>query len=475
LSSHFTSSTFAAIVGGGIGGTATAHFLRQKFEDATISIFEPGPHIGGRLKTVTLAGKEYECGGTVIHPANQLIRDLVKEMGLKERNPGPESTFTLVAKEGVVFQQTSWSFLQPFQLIWRYGLMSVLKLNYYITAMLDNFGRVYPYLERGNYVESVTDLLKIMAPQSRKEPDEMAMLDLTTISLEDELLRQSLPQQLIDELVMAAVRTNYGQSPFGVHAFVGSVALAGAQGGLWAIEGGNHILAEKMLVSSKAALIQSEVKTVILNKTDGRYAIHYGKEAEDTYDIVILVTPMTTDTQAGLKIEGLQSAPQFPGKYHQTVANMVHGIIDPSYIGLTQAELTNTNFIIDPSKKVNSFALQIPVNYVDGMGIPDVWKVFSQAPLTDEEMDQIFLSRQEVKTFDWLAYPHYATNQSDTLGSFRLHDNLYHINSIEWAASAMEMSVMGAKNVVNMIFENSKTQDDNQSQGVTPSDYDGEL
>jgi prenylcysteine oxidase/farnesylcysteine lyase len=28
-----------------------------------------------------------------------------------------------------------------------------------------------------------------------------------------------------------------------------------------------------------------------------------------------------------------------------------------------------------------------------------------------------------------------------------LHKNVFHINAIEWAASAMEMSVVGAKNV----------------------------
>ena len=46
---------------------------------------------------------------------------------------------------------------------------------------------------------------------------------------------------------------------FSVHAFVGSVALAGAEGELWSIQGGNHMLTEKLLVSSKAGLIQEKV------------------------------------------------------------------------------------------------------------------------------------------------------------------------------------------------------------------------
>lgn len=38
------------------------------------------------------------------------------------------------------------------------------------------------------------------------------------------------------------------------------------------------------------------------------------------------------------------------------------------------------------------------------------------------------------------------------LGDFELDQNLYFINNIEWAASAMEMSAVGAKNVANLAY-----------------------
>ena len=76
---------FAAIIGGGIGGTATGHFLRKALGDETaITIFEP-ENIGGRVKTIKMAGKEYECGGTMIHPANEIMTSLVEEMGLSKK------------------------------------------------------------------------------------------------------------------------------------------------------------------------------------------------------------------------------------------------------------------------------------------------------------------------------------------------------------------------------------------------------
>ena len=49
-----------------------------------------------------------------------------------------------------------------------------------------------------------------------------------------------------------------------IHAFVGSVALAGAEDGLWSIEGGNRKLVEKLLEASKAAFLEAKVQSLYL-------------------------------------------------------------------------------------------------------------------------------------------------------------------------------------------------------------------
>ena len=54
-----------------------------------------------------------------------------------------------------------------------------------------------------------------------------------------------------------------------IHAFVGSVALAGAEDGLWAIEGGNWKLVEKLLEVSNATIIDAKVKKQL--KLGSRY------------------------------------------------------------------------------------------------------------------------------------------------------------------------------------------------------------
>ena len=71
-----------AIVGAGIGGSSSCHFIRQLFEsDANIDVFEASDRIGGRLSTVEIAGKRFESGGSIIHPDNKYMGDFVKLLG----------------------------------------------------------------------------------------------------------------------------------------------------------------------------------------------------------------------------------------------------------------------------------------------------------------------------------------------------------------------------------------------------------
>lgn len=66
------------------------------------------------------------------------------------------------------------------------------------------------------------------------------------------------------------------------------------------------------------------------------------------------------------------------------------------------------------------------------------------------QLKLLFDSRKDLRIVNWLAYPDYTPNME--LPSFVLHDRLYFINAVEAAASAMEMSVIGARNVAILAF-----------------------
>lgn len=69
------------MIGGGIGGTAAAYFLRQKFgRSVRIEVLERG-EVGGRLATVEVEGESYEAGGSVLHPLNLHMKHFAKELG----------------------------------------------------------------------------------------------------------------------------------------------------------------------------------------------------------------------------------------------------------------------------------------------------------------------------------------------------------------------------------------------------------
>jgi len=71
-----------AIIGAGIGGSSSSHFLRELFgSEGTIDVFEASDRIGGRLDTIEIAGKRFESGGSIIHPDNKYMGDFVKLLG----------------------------------------------------------------------------------------------------------------------------------------------------------------------------------------------------------------------------------------------------------------------------------------------------------------------------------------------------------------------------------------------------------
>ncbi len=64
-----------AIIGGGISGCACSFFLKDMFgETVDITVFEKSDHIGGRIKTVTFDGRNYEVGAQSLHSSNYYMK-----------------------------------------------------------------------------------------------------------------------------------------------------------------------------------------------------------------------------------------------------------------------------------------------------------------------------------------------------------------------------------------------------------------
>ncbi|XP_021925663.1 prenylcysteine oxidase-like isoform X2 [Zootermopsis nevadensis] len=369
--------------------------------------------------------------------------DFLKLFGLKKRQ-SRNSRLGLYNGREFVFTESNWGIITLAKMVWRYGYGTV-KLQNYIGDMLKKFERIYTLQANGKSFSSVLDLLNAMSPQ---------FVDYMHVSTKDGLKQNGFSEKIIDELVTATLTANYGQST-SVHEFVGSVSVAGADGGLWAVHGGNKIVTEMLLEQSDATLINARVTNVTLRPETEDFvvdSVHGKNYTSSLYDIVIIATPLTEDTQANIKFTNFPKILKFPGIYHRTVCTIVHGKLNVTYFGFeNEKDAVEEILTVKQDLLFSSIGRLNPVDYKPNEGVFDVWKVFSQKPLTEEQLNNLFLHERDVKVIDWLAYPQYHTKQRND--EFILHKNLFHINAIEWAASAMEMSVVGAKNVCLLSYK----------------------
>jgi prenylcysteine oxidase/farnesylcysteine lyase len=204
-----------------------------------------------------------------------------------------------------------------------------------------------------------------------------------------------------------------------------------------------------LLQQSQATLIKAAVTNITLRPETEDFLVHsvHGKEyTSSLYDMIIIATPLAENTQANIQFLNFPKSLTFPGVYHRTVCTIVHGKLNFTNFGFeNEKEAVDEILTIRQDLIFNSLGRLNPVDYKRNEGVFDVWKVFSHRPLTKVELSDLFSQHKKVHVVDWLAYPHYHTEQRSD--KFILHKHLFYINAIEWAASAMEMSVVGAKNV----------------------------
>ncbi|KYO44134.1 prenylcysteine oxidase 1 [Alligator mississippiensis] len=440
-----------AVIGAGIGGTSAAYYLRQKFgRDVQIDLFEREA-VGGRLATIRVEGKEYEAGGSVIHPLNLHMKAFVKELGLSPTQ-GQNHLAGIYSGDRFVFEESGWYIITVLKLLWQYWL-NPLRIYMWVEDIMDKFMRIYRYQDNDYAFTSTEKLVSALGGDY--------FLQLLNETIGRALQKTGFSQTFINEVVTPVMRVNYGQT-VNINGFVGAVSLAGADSGLWSVTGGNKRVCDGLLSASKAQLIPSTVTSVEMitqprasgGKTQ-QYEICYNSTsgvAIAHYDIVVIATPLNHKMSNITFWNFNPPIPEFSRPYHQTIATFIHGQINTSFFGYQDSSSFHIDGIFttdNPKLFINSMGVVSPVqNEQDkleqSLGSA-VWKVFSKEPLTEEQINLLFSSYDSVKAKQWLAYPHYSSPKK--CPPFILHDQMYYLSGIECAASAMEMSAIAAKNV----------------------------
>ncbi|XP_066570284.1 prenylcysteine oxidase 1 [Amia ocellicauda] len=450
-----------AVVGAGVGGTAAAYFLRQEFgAEVQIDVFEAG-QVGGRLASVHVEGAEYDAGVSGFHPLNLHMKHFADTLGLPVRG-GVPSLRAVLDGPGLVLEESEWLLVTVLRLLWRHGL-GLLRLALWVEGELDKLMRVYQFQQFGYSFSSVERLLHAIGGDD--------FLRLTNQTLGEALQGAGFSQHFVNEIVIPVTRGSYGQS-VKINAFAGVVALAGAGTNRWAVEGGNQLICTGLLYHSKAQLIQATVSTITTKqrplRTGGSvslYEVSYTREdggGHGLYDIVVVATPLQQGT-SDITFPGLTppvNAP-FPGRYHPTVTTLVLGCLNTAQLhaspDLQASEILTTDMGgavggLGGSPTVYSLTTQDPVRPPAGYRRPPahqprVWRVLSSAPLSESQLGTLFLPPAEVVSRrQWLASPAYS-GTPHRLPPVVLHERLYYVSAVDWAAAGPELSAVAARNV----------------------------
>ncbi|KAG0578326.1 hypothetical protein KC19_4G014400 [Ceratodon purpureus] len=424
------------VVGSGMGGASVAYFLREyAVEPVQISIFEEGGKVGGRMAVVELEGDTFEAGGSVIHPKNLHAVRFAELLGLNRTSDDDEESFGIWDGTRFVFQtaragdsafsKTITQIMNTVSVLWRYGI-SLWRMQNYVNGMLDKFLKLYGK-DRPAF-DSVEEMLK-----------SVDLYNDTQYTLEELLLNAGLSRLLIDELITITMRINYGQN-VSISGLAGGVSLAGAQGGLWAVVGGNWQLADGLIRHTNASLSLNH-KVLSVTAVGDRYML--GSEGgTTTCDAVVIATSLDES-----KIIFTPSVKILERQMQHTYTTFVRGLLNSDYFGSTNEDIPELVATMeDPAIPFSSISVLKEYNTTD-----KAYKVFSRAPLSDELLGRLFSTYRSTIRIDWAAYPHYTAPEK--FSPYVLDGNhLYYINTFESAASAIETAAVSAQNVARLLL-----------------------
>ncbi|KAF0895635.1 hypothetical protein E2562_013930 [Oryza meyeriana var. granulata] len=381
---HGAAAGDICIVGSGISGSSTAFFLTNytsAFSGGQLRVFERCAKVGGRLATVTVAGEDFEAGGSIIHPRNLHVRRFADLLGLAVKTDGDDDWLGIWDGARFVFQTlrplppgTSWLrrklhvLLNSLCLLKRYGL-SLLKMDRFVQEMLQRFMLYYNGFESRPVFDTVEEMLKWSG-----------LYGLTRRTLEEELVDAGLNSQTISELVTVITRINYGQS-VSISGLAGAVSLAGSESGLWAVKGGNWQLAAGLLEAANTTLhIQEGIDSI--HYAGDHYVLKSNKGHEYDCEATVVATPLD---EVNITFSPPISIP--PRKMQHTHATFVRGLLNHKFFGLSSVsdipELIGTMEL--PDIPFSSISILKKYNEQDM-----TYKVFSRMKLNDNLLDEIF-------------------------------------------------------------------------------------
>lgn len=420
------------IIGAGISGASTAHFLTSHHPTPAVTVFEKRPIVGGRIATLQLPDTPpIEAGASIIAADNALMAHFVQILNLT-RFEKEGSSLGLWDGTSFRFRSHDSKARTVMRLARRYGL-SVARSRKFISTMLNSFAALYPKDGVGQPWQPYQTVNQLF----RRAPE---FLPLTKRSFLD-VVREKFSTAYVEEMVAAITRVNYGQDPINMNGLSGSVAMAGAGGGLWAVREGNAQVVARLLRQTGARIILNTTIDAVDDAESG-YTLTSNDHSWHC-DAVVMAAPVELSTVSLPR--SISQRLDVDRKFQLTATTFVRGLLNEDTFGEKPPDgILTTMDVNDVFTSIGKVA--------DGPA--PVFKVFSRAILDDAAIDRIFQKGAKLlAVYPWYAYPKF--NSPERFADFDVDDGsgraFIYTSPLESAGSAMEMSALSGANAAALV------------------------
>eukprot|EP01129_Flabellula_baltica_P010080 TRINITY_DN4217_c0_g1_i1.p1 TRINITY_DN4217_c0_g1~~TRINITY_DN4217_c0_g1_i1.p1 ORF type:complete len:460 (-),score=127.88 TRINITY_DN4217_c0_g1_i1:18-1397(-) len=423
------------IIGGGMGGTASAYYANLLLDDVDVTVFEKG-RVGGRSMVTQFAGLDIEYGGTVYHSANRLFAELSSQFGLENVSLSGGGDMGVFDGKEFLFKESSYFPVTAFKFLWRYGL-AMFKVQEIAGKIVEQWKAQY-----SNEIvwETVDDFIRVMD-----------FSFLTQNSARDILINAGVQERFVDEIIAGVSRVTYNQNSSDINGLGGLISVVGSGKDLYVLKDGNFRLAEELLKHSGARLEPTTVTKVEKISEEGKtqYKVTSGNGVS-LFDILIIASPLENNN-----VEFEFELPENSvgvRQYRRVHVTFVKGVFNPDYFGVDSVD----DIPKDVVTSANSISAFTSIGTKETVGDERVVKFFSIQELTDTELNKIFVSIKDKVRYQWDAYPFLKPNP--VYPPIKLNENLYYVNAFESALSVMEGELCAARNIIRLISGKKSTE-----------------
>jgi len=433
--------TRVAIIGAGIGGSSAAYYL-LKNRNVSVDIYEKRSRVGGRVFSQEIFNKTTDLGASFLIEENELINSLIKDLNVTVKIAEDDSNMSLgiFKNKSILLTLGNSDIINMLKVVWRYGFLSPLRANKLIKDQLLKFKNVYHLINSKNTSNSLHEFLM---------KTEMDTLFTTNIG---EFLKQNgVSDKYIDEIYNAVIAGIYNQHKE-VNSYAGLVALIGSGSTPLNIVGGNDHLIKKIIESNQSTkkfnLFLNSSIIEIERTNNNLFYITDSQGIQREYEVVIIACPLKY-TNITFKNIVIQEKNYYPHNFVAPYQAFVKGTPRPEYFNWRTFDVLPKT-LISTDKHIGK-VIQMSW-YKD-----DVFRLISESELDEESIEKLGYFNKGSKVIykhHWeFAYPAFEKYQGNltNLPDFVIEDNLYYINAIESAASCMELSIISARNIVNII------------------------